>query len=64
MVKNKEEEIKLLENVNEGLLDRNNKLEKQLTGKLPVQGSKHLLWDMIIVEAPEIRPYLNFIKDK
>ena len=29
-----------------------------------MQGVRHLLWDMIIVEATKIRPYLNYIKDK
>ena len=37
---------------------------KQLTGRLPVQGIRILLWDMIIAEETNIRPYLNFIKDK
>ena len=45
-------------------MDRNDKLAKQLIGKLVVQGARHLLWYMIIAEATKIRPYLNFTKDK
>ena len=45
-------------------MDRNDKLAKQLTRQLPIQGVRHLLWDMNIAEATRIRPYLNFIKDK
>ena len=29
-----------------------------------MQGDRHLLWDMLILEATKIRPYLNFIQDK
>ena len=36
---------------------------KQLTGQLLVQGSRHLLWDMLISEATKIIPHLNFIQD-
>ena len=39
-------------------------LAKQLTRQLPVQGARHLLWDMIIAEETKIKIYLNFIKDK
>ena len=37
---------------------------KQLTGQLPVQGAKHIIWDMIIIEAGNLRPYLNYLQDK
>ena len=62
--KKKEEERKLLGNKNKELLDKNEKLMEHLTGQLPMQGARHLLWDMLISEATKIRPYLNFIKDK
>ena len=60
-VKKKEEERKLFENKNKELLERNDKLVKQLSGQLPAQGARHLLWDMIISEATRIKPYLNYI---
>ena len=47
-VKKKEEERKLLGNRNKELLDKNEKLMEHLTGQLPMQGARHLLWDMII----------------
>ena len=37
---------------------------KQVTRKLPVQGDKHIIWDMIIAEATKLRPYLDYILDK
>ena len=60
----KEEERKVLENKCEDLLDKNEKLTKQLAGKLPLQGARHLIWDMIIVEAVKLKIYLNYILDK
>ena len=29
-----------------------------------MQGVRHLIWGMIIIEVTKMRPYLNFIKDK
>ena len=37
---------------------------KQLTGQLPVQGAKHIIWDMIIIEVGKLIPYLKYILDK
>ena len=31
---------------------------------MPIQGARHLLWDMIITEATKLRCYPNYIKDK
>ena len=53
-----------MENKYKYLLDKNDKLMKQLTGQFPVQGEKHIIWDMIITEAGNLRPYLNYIQDK
>ena len=53
-----------MENKCKDLLDKNDKLMKPLTGKLFVQVSKHMIWDMIIAEARKLRPYLNYILDK
>ena len=44
----KEEERKAMENKCKEFLDKNEKLLKQLTGKFPVQGAKHIIWDIII----------------
>ena len=63
-VKKKEEEMRLFQNKNKEFLDKNDKLVKQLPRQLPIQGSRHILWDMIISEATRIRPYLNYIHDK
>ena len=60
----KEEERKALENKYKELLDKNEKLVKQLSGKLPMQGERHLIWDMIIAEAIKGRPYFNYILEK
>ena len=51
IIKKKEEEIKLFENKSKELLDINDKLAERLLGQLPLQGARHLLWDMIITEA-------------
>ena len=61
IVEKKEEERKFFEDKNKDLLDRNDKLVKHMTSQLLVQGPRHLLCDMIIVEAKKIRPYLIFI---
>ena len=60
----KEEERKALENKNKELLDINEKLVKQLSGQIPMQGARHLIQDMINAEAVKIRPYLNYIQEK
>ena len=44
----KEEERKAIENKYKELLDKNDKLVKQLTGQFPIKGKKHIIWDMII----------------
>ena len=36
------------------LEDKNNKLTKLDSGQASLQGEKHLIWDMIIVEAIKI----------
>ena len=46
------------------LLEKNDKLMKQLTRHLPIQGAKHIIWDMIIAEVAKLRPYLDYILDK
>ena len=63
-IKKKEEERKTLENKNRELMDKNEKLMKKLTIQLPVQGARHLLWDILILEATKIRPYLNYIQER
>ena len=39
-------------------------MTKHVIGQLQVQGVKHLIWDDIIEEASEFRPYLDYILDK
>ena len=46
------------------LVDKNNKLTKQVTGKSALQGAKHLIWDVLIAKAAKLKPYLDCILDK
>ena len=46
------------------MVDKNEKLAEKVSGHIPVQGARNLIWHMIITEATKIRPYLNYIKDK
>ena len=46
------------------LEDKNDKLTKQVSGQVTLIGTKHLIWDMIIVEENKFLPYLDFIQDK
>ena len=62
-LKNKEER-KAWERKCKDLSDKNDKLMKQVTGKFPVQGDKHIMWDMIMAEATNLVPYLDYILDK
>ena len=56
--------MKISENKSKELLEKNEKLAEKVSGKLPMQEARHLIWDMIITKAIKMRPYLNFIKDK
>ena len=57
----REEERKSWENKCKYLLDKDDKLMKQVTGQLPVQGEKHIIWDISIIETAKLRPYLDYI---
>ena len=46
------------------LKTKNDKLTKQVTGQLQVQGEKHIILDSIIEEVDKFRPYLDYILDK
>ena len=43
---------------------KNDKLMKQVTGQLPVQGKTHIIWHSITEEANKLRPCLDFVLDK
>ena len=47
-ISEKEEERRAIENKCEDPVDKNDKLMKQLTTKLPVQGEKYIIWYFII----------------
>ena len=64
VVLKKEEEREALEHKYKESMDINEKLVKQLYGELPMQGSRQLIWDMTIVEAVKLTPYLNYILEK
>ena len=37
---------------------------KHVTCQSSMQGGKHIIWDVIIVEAGKFRPYLDYVLDK
>ena len=41
-----------------------NELKERNTGKAPLQGSKHIIWDTLSIEVTKFRNYLNFINDQ
>ena len=45
------------------LTQQNRKLSQQVISKLALQGTKHLIWDQIIMEDDKFWPYLNVITD-
>ena len=60
----REQERKTLENKCKELVDKNNKLTKQVIGQSALQGDKHLIWDVLIIEVAKLMSYLDFILDK
>ena len=45
------------------MTQQNDKLSQQVISKLALQGTKHMIWDQIIVEANKLRPYLCVVED-
>ena len=43
---------------------KSNELSKLASSQVALIGTRHLIWDMIIVEANKLHPYLDFIQDK
>ena len=41
-----------------------NELRERNTGKSPLQGAKHLIWDILSIEITKFRHYLIFINDE
>ena len=64
MAEKKEKDRKILEDKCREMIEKNNKLEKQVSGQEALQGVEHLIWDVLIVEVSKLRPYLDFILDK
>ena len=64
MNEKKEKERKILEDKCRELVEKNNKLTKQVSGQATLQGAKHLILDVMITEATKLQPYLYFIWDK
>ena len=60
----REQERKKLEDKCKELVEKNNKLEKQVWRQSTLQGEKHLIWDVSIAEVAKLMPYLDFILDK
>ena len=64
IVEKREKERNTLEDKCKDLVEKNNRLEKQVTRQSTLQGAKHLIWDELIVEAVKLRPYWDFTLDK
>ena len=66
----KSELAKSIEEKNKACNDKNqlqkkfNELKERDTGRAPLQGAKHLIWDTLSVEITKFRNYLNFIDDE
>ena len=60
----KEQEKKKVEETCQGLINQNTKLTKKVVGQMALQGAIHMIWDKIIQEANQFRPYLDYIADK
>ena len=60
----REQEIKAWEAKCKELQNKNDKLMGQVTGKLLVQGTKHINWDTLILEEDKLRPNMDYILDK
>ena len=39
-------------------------LKERSTGRAPLQGAKHLIWDTLPIEITKFKHYLNFIDDE
>ena len=74
-LKDENENIKLelakcIEEKNKSLNEKNqlqnkfNELKERNTGKVPLQGAKHLIWNTLSVQITKFRHYLNFISDE
>ena len=53
-------------NVNERkqLQKKVSELKEKIIGKVPLQGSTHIIWDTLSMEVTKFRPYLNYVNDK
>ena len=66
----KSELARMIENKNKILNDKSqlqkffNELKERSTGKAPLQGAEHIIWDTLSMEVTKFRHYLNFIDDQ
>jgi len=60
----KDDKLAQLHRETQDLQERLNKIKTRLKGKILLQGEKHVIWDVIVVEVAKFRSYLNFINDK
>jgi Txe/YoeB family toxin of Txe-Axe toxin-antitoxin module len=63
-MKMKDEKMAQFQKENQYLQERVNKLKTRLKGKVILQGTKHVIWYFIVVEAAKFRFYINFINEK
>ena len=60
----REQEKNKVEGKCQELINQNTKLTKQVVGQMALQGARHMIWDKIILEANNFRPYLDYIADQ
>ena len=54
MAEKKERARNILEDKCRELVEKNNKLSKQVSVQATLQGAKHLIWDVLIAEAAKL----------
>ena len=59
----REEEIAKLKEENDKLSSKVHKLKQKITGVLPLEGAKHLLWDDLMADISAFRPQLMIAEE-
>ena len=59
-----QQEIRNLQKEKKDLQDKVSKQKEKFKGKLRLQGTKHMIWDQILVEVTKIWDFMNVVEDK
>ena len=59
-----QQEFRNLQKEKNDLEDKVSKKKEKLKGKLQLQGTKHVIWDQILVEVTKMWDFLNMMEDK